>query len=139
MPVGTGATVKGVPQEILEELGVQILLGNTYHLYLRPGVETVRSFGGLHGFMHWQQPILTDSGGFQVFINATGFPDGGPGWSGKIYAGARQFMPHPPIAPTDAAYFRYVVVVVALGFLAVMLIERTRAGREHRGHQPPAA
>ncbi len=67
MPVGTVATVKGVPQDILEELGVQILLGNTYHLYLRPGVETVRNLGGLHGFMAWPRAILTDSGGFQVF------------------------------------------------------------------------
>ena len=67
MPVGTAATVKGVPQHILEELGVQILLGNTYHLYLRPGVETVRKLGGLHGFMAWPRSILTDSGGFQVF------------------------------------------------------------------------
>jgi queuine tRNA-ribosyltransferase len=67
MPVGTGATVKAVPQDILEELGVQILLGNTYHLYLRPGVETVRSLGGLHKFMAWPRAILTDSGGFQVF------------------------------------------------------------------------
>jgi queuine tRNA-ribosyltransferase len=67
MPVGTVATVKGVPQEILEELGVEILLGNTYHLYLRPGVETVRQMGGLHGFMAWRRAILTDSGGFQVF------------------------------------------------------------------------
>src|SRR5579872_1545829 len=67
MPVGTAATVKSVPQDVLEELGVQILLGNTYHLYLRPGVETVRSFGGLHGFMSWPRGILTDSGGFQVF------------------------------------------------------------------------
>ncbi len=67
MPVGTVASVKGVPQEVLEELGVQILLGNTYHLYLRPGVETVRRFGGLHGFMSWPRAILTDSGGFQVF------------------------------------------------------------------------
>jgi len=67
MPVGTAATVKGVPQDVLEELGVQILLGNTYHLYLRPGVETVRRFGGLHGFMAWPRSILTDSGGFQVF------------------------------------------------------------------------
>jgi queuine tRNA-ribosyltransferase len=67
MPVGTAATVKSVPQDILEELGVQILLGNTYHLYLRPGVETVRKFGGLHGFMAWPRAILTDSGGFQVF------------------------------------------------------------------------
>jgi queuine tRNA-ribosyltransferase len=67
MPVGTVATVKGVTQDILEELGVQILLGNTYHLYLRPGVETVRQMGGLHGFMAWPRAILTDSGGFQVF------------------------------------------------------------------------
>jgi queuine tRNA-ribosyltransferase len=67
MPVGTLATVKGVPQDVLEELGVQILLANTYHLYLRPGVETVRQMGGLHGFMSWERAILTDSGGFQVF------------------------------------------------------------------------
>ena len=67
MPVGTLASVKGVPQDVLEELGVQILLGNTYHLYLRPGVDTVRRMGGLHGFMSWDRAILTDSGGFQVF------------------------------------------------------------------------
>ena len=67
MPVGTVATVKGVPQDILEDLGAQIILGNTYHLYLRPGVETVRRMGGLHGFMSWRRAILTDSGGFQVF------------------------------------------------------------------------
>ena len=67
MPVGTAGTVKAVPQDVLEELGVKILLGNTYHLYLRPGVETVRNFGGLHGFMAWPRAILTDSGGFQVF------------------------------------------------------------------------
>src|SRR5882762_9870467 len=67
MPVGTLASVKGVPQDTLEELGVQILLGNTYHLYLRPGVETVRKLGGLHRFMSWPRAILTDSGGFQVF------------------------------------------------------------------------
>ena len=67
MPVGTLASVKGVPQDILEDLGVQILLGNTYHLYLRPGVETVRKLGGLHRFMAWPRAILTDSGGFQVF------------------------------------------------------------------------
>ena len=67
MPVGTLATVKAIPQDILEELGVQILLGNTYHLYLRPGVETVRKLGGLHRFMAWPRAMLTDSGGFQVF------------------------------------------------------------------------
>jgi queuine tRNA-ribosyltransferase len=67
MPVGTLGSVKGVPQDLLEELGVHILLGNTYHLYLRPGVDTVRQMGGLHGFMAWDRAILTDSGGFQVF------------------------------------------------------------------------
>jgi len=67
MPVGTLASVKAVPQDTLEELGAQIILGNTYHLYLRPGVETVRRMGGLHAFMSWPRAILTDSGGFQVF------------------------------------------------------------------------
>ena len=67
MPVGTVGSVKGVPQDIVEELGAQIILGNTYHLYLRPGVETVRRMGGLHRFMSWNRAILTDSGGFQVF------------------------------------------------------------------------
>ena len=67
MPVGTVASVKGVSQDILEELTAQIILGNTYHLYLRPGIETVRKLGGLHGFMAWNRAILTDSGGFQVF------------------------------------------------------------------------
>jgi queuine tRNA-ribosyltransferase len=67
MPVGTLASVKGVSQDLLEELGVEILLSNTYHLFLRPGVETVRKMGGLHRFMSWDRAILTDSGGFQVF------------------------------------------------------------------------
>jgi queuine tRNA-ribosyltransferase len=67
MPVGTLASVKGVSQDVLEELGVEILLANTYHLFLRPGVETVRQMGGLHRFMSWNRAILTDSGGFQVF------------------------------------------------------------------------
>ena len=67
MPVGTLATVKGVPQDVLDELDVQILLNNTYHLYLRPGVETIRQLGGVQKFMAWHKPILTDSGGFQVF------------------------------------------------------------------------
>jgi queuine tRNA-ribosyltransferase len=67
MPVGTAASVKAVPQQLLEELGVQIVLGNTYHLYLRPGHELIRRLGGLHRFMSWPRPVLTDSGGFQVF------------------------------------------------------------------------
>ena len=66
LPVGTAGTVKGMTQEQLEGLGVQMLLGNTYHLYLRPGHETIRELGGLHRFMGWPHPLLTDSGGFQV-------------------------------------------------------------------------
>ncbi len=67
MPVGTLGTVKGVLPETLLDLGAQIILGNTYHLYLRPGHELIRNLGGLHHFMNWDRPILTDSGGFQVF------------------------------------------------------------------------
>ena len=67
MPVGTQASVKGLRNEALEELGAEIILSNTYHLYLRPGHEAVRKLGGLHKFMSWPHAILTDSGGFQVF------------------------------------------------------------------------
>lgn len=68
MPVGTAATVKAVHQhELRDQIGAQIILGNTYHLYLRPGLEVLRQAGGLHGFNQWKGPILTDSGGFQVY------------------------------------------------------------------------
>ena len=68
MPVGTVGTVKSVQQvDIVEEIKAQIILGNTYHLFLRPGLETLESAGGLHKFMHWDKPILTDSGGYQVY------------------------------------------------------------------------
>src|SRR6202035_293212 len=67
MPVGTQGTVKAVTPAHLREVGAQIILGNTYHLNLRPGSELIRGLGGLHAFMGWNGPILTDSGGFQVF------------------------------------------------------------------------
>jgi queuine tRNA-ribosyltransferase len=67
MPVGTQGTVKAMLPEALEEIGARIILANTYHLYLRPGHELIRRLGGLHQFMNWERPILTDSGGFQVF------------------------------------------------------------------------
>src|SRR5215468_10070784 len=67
MPVGTYATVKAMTPDQLRSLGVEILLCNSYHLLLRPGHETVARLGGLHGFMAWDRPILTDSGGYQVF------------------------------------------------------------------------
>lgn len=67
MPVGTQGSVKGISPHELDELGASIILGNTYHLYLRPGVDVIREAGGLHEFIAWRRPILTDSGGFQVF------------------------------------------------------------------------
>ena len=67
MPVGTYGTVKGVMPRSLEDMGAQIILGNTFHLWMRPGLDVMQSFGGLHGFERWHKPILTDSGGFQVW------------------------------------------------------------------------
>lgn len=67
MPVGTQASVKGVSPDELKDLGAGVILSNTYHLFLRPGMELIREAGGLHRFMHWDRAILTDSGGFQVF------------------------------------------------------------------------
>src|SRR6478736_3398966 len=67
MPVGTQGTVKAVSSRELRELNTQIVLGNTYHLFVRPGLDVIRHFGGLHGFMNWEGPILTDSGGYQIF------------------------------------------------------------------------
>ncbi|WP_258398523.1 tRNA-guanine transglycosylase, partial [Burkholderia multivorans] len=66
-PVGTYGTVKAIQPRELHEIKAQIILGNTFHLWLRPGLDTIDAHGGLHGFMGWNKPILTDSGGFQVF------------------------------------------------------------------------
>ena len=68
IPVGTQATVKGLtPEELVEELNINFILCNTYHLYLRPGHKIIKKLGGLHRFMHWNNPLLTDSGGFQSY------------------------------------------------------------------------
>jgi queuine tRNA-ribosyltransferase len=67
MPIGTYGTVKAMTPEEVKESGAEIILGNTFHLMLRPGMEIIKAHGGLHNFMHWSGPILTDSGGFQVF------------------------------------------------------------------------
>src|ERR1044072_3436304 len=67
MPVGTQGSVKGVSPRELRELNAQIILGNTYHLFVRPGLDVIKNFGGLHNFMNWDRRILTDSGGFQTF------------------------------------------------------------------------
>ena len=67
MPVGTHGSVKGLSPRELRELNAQIILGNTYHLFVRPGLDVIKHFGGLHKFMNWDGPILTDSGGYQIF------------------------------------------------------------------------
>ncbi len=93
MPVGTQGTVKAVPPDALEALGAQIILSNTYHLYLRPGMEIIKKVGGLHRFMNWPHPILTDSGGYQVFsLNALReiTPEGV--WFASHLDGSRHFL-----------------------------------------------
>ncbi|MEJ2040499.1 MAG: tRNA guanosine(34) transglycosylase Tgt [Desulfosarcinaceae bacterium] len=94
MPVGTQATVKAVSPEELDALGARIILGNTYHLYLRPGCEVVERFAGLHDFMHWRRPILTDSGGFQVFSLAqlSKISEEGYAFQSHLDGGARHLL-----------------------------------------------
>jgi len=99
MPVGTAATVKSMTPEELKELGAEIILGNTFHLYLRPGMEVIEEFGGLHKFMNWDRPILTDSGGFQVFslgdlrkITEQGVTFRSPIDGSKIFMGPEESM-----------------------------------------------
>ena len=92
MPVGTRATVKGVIPERLRDLGAQVVLANTYHLFLRPGDELIAEAGGLHRFMGWDRAILTDSGGFQVFslADTVKVTDDGVAFS-SILDGAKHF------------------------------------------------
>ncbi len=95
MPVGTQATVKGVLPRDLKEAGSSIILSNTYHLYIRPGDELVRKAGGLHKFMNWDGPILTDSGGFQVFslTKLNKITDGGVEFSSHVDGSKHMFTP----------------------------------------------
>ena len=95
MPVGTQATVKGVLPKDLKEVGSQIILSNTYHLYMRPGDDLVRRAGGLHKFMNWDRPILTDSGGFQVFSlsSLNKINDGGVTFSSHVDGSRHTFTP----------------------------------------------
>ncbi|KGM50946.1 queuine tRNA-ribosyltransferase [Lysobacter concretionis Ko07 = DSM 16239] len=99
MPVGTYGTVKGIYPDDVRELGAQIILGNTFHLYLRPGLEVIEAHGGLHGFMRWDGPILTDSGGFQVFslahkrkITEAGVTFAAPIDGRKVFLGPEESM-----------------------------------------------
>lgn len=99
MPVGTAGTVKAVTPEELDQLGAQVVLGNTFHLMLRPGSELVHRLGGLHRFMHWDRPILTDSGGFQVFslggrtkVLPEGVEFSSPIDGGRVFLGPQRAM-----------------------------------------------
>ncbi len=99
MPVGTYGTVKGIYPESVRELGAEVILGNTFHLYLRPGLEVIEAHGGLHGFMRWDGPILTDSGGFQVFslahkrkITEAGVTFAAPIDGRKVFLGPEESM-----------------------------------------------
>jgi queuine tRNA-ribosyltransferase len=99
MPVGTYGTVKAMTPEELEDLGAEIILGNTFHLMLRPGTEVIKSHGDLHDFMHWHKPILTDSGGFQVFslgdlrkITEQGVTFASPVNGDKVFMGPEESM-----------------------------------------------
>ncbi len=99
MPVGTYGSVKGVMPEQVRELGAQMILGNTFHLYLRPGLDVIGDHGGLHGFTRWDGPILTDSGGFQVFslahkrkITEQGVTFAAPTDGSKVFLGPEESM-----------------------------------------------
>jgi len=104
MPVGTAATVKGLTPADLREAGAQIVLANTYHLWLRPGRETIVAAGGLHRFMAWDRPILTDSGGFQVFSleSRRTLDDGGVTFRSHIDGSEHRFTPENVIAFQEA-------------------------------------
>jgi queuine tRNA-ribosyltransferase len=99
MPVGTYGTVKAMTPEELQDIGAEIILGNTFHLMLRPGTEVIKAHGDLHDFMHWQKPILTDSGGFQVFslgdmrkITEQGVTFASPVNGDKVFMGPEESM-----------------------------------------------
>ncbi len=119
MPVGTQATVKGLTPEQLRSIGVQILLGNTYHLTLRPGDELIAELGGLHRFMGWDGPILTDSGGFQVFSLAE---------VRKITDEGASFRSHIDGAPLELTPEKAVQIQENLGSDIAMVLDECPAG-----------
>jgi queuine tRNA-ribosyltransferase len=114
MPVGTQATVKGLTPEMVRGAGAQIILANTYHLALRPGDELIRDLGGLHRFMHWEGPILTDSGGFQVFSLATQV---------KITDHGAKFRSHVDGTPLELTPERAVEIQQNLGSDVAMVLD----------------
>ncbi|MFP3982519.1 MAG: tRNA guanosine(34) transglycosylase Tgt [Desulfurivibrionaceae bacterium] len=104
MPVGTRAAVKGLTPDMLKETGAEIILANTYHLFLRPGHDLVRQLGGLHGFMAWDRPILTDSGGFQIYSlnDLTKVTEEGAAFKSHLDGGRHFLRPEDAIAVQEA-------------------------------------
>ena len=123
MPVGTQGTVKGLTPGDLRAAGVQVVLGNAYHLYLRPGVEVIRKAGGLHRFMRWDRPLLTDSGGYQVFSLAdiNEIDDGGVTFQSHIDGSYHRLTPE-----------RSMEIQAALGADVVMALDECPPGRSGR-------
>jgi queuine tRNA-ribosyltransferase len=119
MPVGTQGTVKGLTPEMVRDAGAQIILGNTYHLALRPGDELIRDLGGLHAFMNWPGPILTDSGGFQVFSLATQV---------KITDHGAKFKSHIDGSPLELTPERAVEIQENLGSDIAMVLDECPPG-----------
>jgi queuine tRNA-ribosyltransferase len=103
MPVGTQATVKSLTPEDLRGVGAHIILGNSYHLFLRPGADLIERFGGLHGFMAWDRSILTDSGGFQVFSlgHLRDLDDDGVTFRSHVDGSAHRFTPEGVVATQE--------------------------------------
>ena len=145
MPVGTNATVKALHPDDLEEVGASIILANTYHLYLRPGHERIRKLGGLHRFMSWDRPILTDSGGFQVVSlgDLRVVDDGGVTFRSHLDGSVHRFTPEHAIEVQEAlgadiavAFDQPVHAIVAVGGRgrrdgADPSLGRALAGRPH--------
>ncbi|RBC26016.1 tRNA guanosine(34) transglycosylase Tgt, partial [Xanthomonas oryzae pv. oryzae] len=108
MPVGTYGSVKGILPEHIRALGAEIILGNTFHLYLRPGLDVIGDHGGLHGFARWDGPILTDSGGFQVFslahrrkITEQGVTFSSPTDGARVFLGPEESMKIQKVLDSD--------------------------------------
>ena len=130
MPVGTIGSVKGVyHRDLSEDIGAKIILGNTYHLYLRPGLGVLREAGGLHKFEHWDGPILTDSGGFQVFSLSPirKLTEEGCTFASHIDGSRHTFTPEPtaPTVSSPATPLWMVMCLRALSARAAMGIART--------------
>ncbi len=123
MAVGTQGTVKALTREDLEAVGAEMVLANAYHLYLRPGAEIVRGLGGLHGFMHWDRPILTDSGGFQVFSLAR---------INEVDDEGVTFQSHIDGSPHRLTPEKSVDVQAALGSDVMMALDECPPGRADR-------